>query len=198
MATEAEQLPKPDFRAVYDEHFDFVWRSLRRLGIASSDISDAVQEVFMVVHRKLDQFEGRAQLSTWLYRICLRVASDRRRRAHARREDPSDIDSLEVPDFATNSEEQLVKGEDLRLLEATLGALSLDQRAVFTLFEFECLSGDAIAETLGIPLGTVYSRLRLGRETFRKAMHRELARRRAPMPVHFRIADNPEGREDHD
>ena len=198
MATEAEQLPKPDFRAVYDEHFDFVWRSLRRLGIASSDISDAVQEVFMVVHRKLDQFEGRAQLSTWLYRICLRVASDRRRRAHTRREDPSDIDSLEVPDFATNSEEQLVKGEELRLLEATLGALSLDQRAVFTLFEFECLSGDAIAETLGIPLGTVYSRLRLGRETFRKAMHRGLARRRAPMPAHFRIADNPEGREDHD
>jgi RNA polymerase sigma-70 factor (ECF subfamily) len=171
-----------DFRAVYDEYFDFVWRSLRRLGVATSDISDAVQEVFLVVYRRLSEFEGRARLSTWLYRICLRVASDRRRRAHVRREEPSDLDSLEPTDAAMNSEDRLVLGEELRLLEDALAALNLEQRAVFTLFEFERMSGDNIAAALEIPLGTVYSRLRLGREAFNKALQRELARRNS-VPV---------------
>jgi len=171
------ELPKLDFRAVYDAQFDFVWRSLRRLGVASCDISDALQEVFLVVHRRLSEFEGRARITTWLYRICLRVASDRRRRAHVRREEPSDLAALDSMDVAITSEDQLVQDEDLRLLDDVLALLSLEQRAVFTLFELERMSSEDIAIALEIPLGTVYSRLRLGREAFRKAMRRELARR---------------------
>ena len=143
----------------------------------------------MVVHRKLSRFEGRARITTWLYRICLRVASDRRRRAHTRREEPSDFDALDSSDCAMNSEDRLVQNEELRLLDAALGALPIEQRAVFTLFELERMSGDDIALTLAIPLGTVYSRLRLGRETFRKTMHRELARRGAVTFSHAPTAD---------
>jgi RNA polymerase sigma-70 factor (ECF subfamily) len=187
-----------DFRAVYDEYFDFVWRSLRRLGVASSDIADAVQEVFLVVHRRLSEFEGRARVTTWLYRICLRVASDRRRRAYVRREEPSDVEALEPTDIAMSSEDQLVKDEELQLLENALGALSLEQRAVFTLFEFERLSGDDIAATLEIPLGTVYSRLRLGREAFHKVMQRELARRNSVPVVRTRSAASGSRRREND
>src|SRR5262245_19722044 len=73
------------FKEVYDEHFRFVWRSLRRLGVPESDVADAVQDVFIVVHRRLGEFEGRSKVTTWLYGICYRVAHDRRRLAHVRR-----------------------------------------------------------------------------------------------------------------
>ena len=72
------------FKEVYEEQFRFVWRSLRRLGVRESDVADAAQDVFLVVHRRLDEFEGRSKVSTWLYGICYRVARDRRRLAHVR------------------------------------------------------------------------------------------------------------------
>src|SRR5262245_65871367 len=78
------------FREVYDEHFRFVWRSLRRLGVRESDVADAVQDVFVVVHRRLGDFEGRSKVTTWLYGICYRVAKDRRRVAYVRRETTED------------------------------------------------------------------------------------------------------------
>jgi RNA polymerase sigma-70 factor, ECF subfamily len=201
MATEPGNATPTDFRVVYDEHFDFVWRSLRRLGVHPSDVADATQEVFLVVHRRLAEFEGRARITTWLYRICLRVASDRRRRAHLRHEEPSDMESLNQTDLGRSSEDKMVDDEDLRLLQAALMALSLEQRAVFTLFELEKLTGESIASVLEIPLGTVYSRLRLGREAFRKALLRESARQRSqPATCHNGVAsaaDNS-GRSNHD
>jgi RNA polymerase sigma-70 factor, ECF subfamily len=185
MATEPENAAPTDFRVVYDEHFDFVWRSLRRLGIHPADVADATQEVFLVVHRRLAEFEGRARITTWLYRICLRVASDRRRRARRRREESSDMESLDQTDLGQSSEDRMVEDEDLRLLEAALMSLSLEQRAVFTLFELEKMTCESIASVLEIPLGTVYSRLRLGRDAFRKALLREFARQRSnPVPCH--------------
>src|ERR1043165_2409120 len=67
------------FEEVYRAHFAFVWRSLRRLGIREEDAADTAQEVFIVVHRKLPEFAGRSKLTTWLYGVCFRVASERRR-----------------------------------------------------------------------------------------------------------------------
>src|SRR5690242_19825197 len=78
--------PLPPFETLYREQFAFVWRSLYRLGIREADISDSAQEVFLVAHRRLQEFEGRAKLTTWLFRICLNVARDQLRRAHVRRE----------------------------------------------------------------------------------------------------------------
>jgi RNA polymerase sigma-70 factor, ECF subfamily len=201
MATEPDSAVPTDFRVVYDEHFDFVWRSLRRLGIHPSDVADATQEVFLVVHRRLAEFEGRARITTWLYRICLRVASDRRRRAHVRREEPSDMAMLDQTDLGQNSEDKLVEDEELRHLQAALMALSLEQRTVFTLFELEKMTCESIASVLEIPLGTVYSRLRLGREAFRKALLREFARQRNMSAIRHNGAASPVasgGRSNHD
>ena len=77
-----------DFDAVYREHFPFVWRNLRRLGVAESHVEDAAQEVWVVVHRRLREFEGRSSMRTWLFGITMRTASDHRR--WRRRKDPRD------------------------------------------------------------------------------------------------------------
>jgi RNA polymerase sigma-70 factor (ECF subfamily) len=166
------------FKEVYEEHFRFVWRSLRRLGVPESDASDAAQDVFLVVHRRISEFEGRSKVTTWLYGICYRVARDRRRLAHVRRkvddEDLIDQKADETADVAGEAERR----QGLAILEALLDELPLDQRAVFTLFELEGMTGDAIAEALEIPVGTVYSRLRLAREQFRKSLGRMQAKDR--------------------
>jgi RNA polymerase sigma-70 factor (ECF subfamily) len=166
------------FKEVYNEHFRFVWRSLRRLGIPESDIADAVQDVFLVVHRRLGEFEGRSKVTTWLYGISYRVARDRRRLAHVRRrsDDDGQIDERidERADVAAAAERR----QGLELLESILDEMPIEQRAVFTLFELDAMGGDAIAETLEIPVGTVYSRLRIAREQFRRSLSRLQARDR--------------------
>ncbi len=165
------------FQDVYDEHFRFVWRTLRRFNVPEADLPDATQEVFVVVHRRLPEFEGRAKLTTWLFRICLRVAKDRRRRAHVRHEV-----AVSEPDervaAGPDASAVLERRDDLALFDAAMAHLDLDQAAVFTLFELEAMTGQQIAETLDVPLGTVYSRLRLAREAFRKAAIRLAAQRR--------------------
>jgi RNA polymerase sigma-70 factor (ECF subfamily) len=158
----------PSFQELYAEHFNFVWRTLRRLGVPPADLPDVVQEVFLVVHRRLPDFEPRARVTTWLFPICLHAARDRRRRAHVRREVPRDEHDLVDPAPLPGSD--LERQDDLALFEAALGDMSLDQRAVFVLFELEELRGEDIATTLGIPLGTVYSRLRLARGAFRNGV----------------------------
>jgi RNA polymerase sigma-70 factor, ECF subfamily len=159
-----------DFREVYDAHWPFVWRSLRRLGVPEADAADAAQEVFLVIHRKLPTFEGRAKITTWIFRICMRVASDRGRRAHVRREVFEETGTPERSDPADGPLQVVERLEDVQLFDAALGRMDLNQRAVFTLFELEAMTGEEIAETLELPLGTVYSRLRAAREAFRKAV----------------------------
>lgn len=172
----------PDFKSVYEEHFAFVWRSLRRLGVPESDVSDAAQDVFLVVHRRLDDFEGRSKMTTWLYGICLRVARDRKRLAHNRRRADDETALDEARDETADVAGEAERRQGMRLLEALLDMLPLEQRAVFTLFELEGLGGDAIAEMLDIPVGTVHSRLRLARDAFERNLKRLQARDR------FRLA----------
>ncbi|HEY4122255.1 MAG TPA: RNA polymerase sigma factor [Byssovorax sp.] len=167
------------FREVYDEHFRFAWRSLRRLGVRESDVADAVQDVFLVVHRRLAEFEGRSKVSTWIYGICYRVASDRRRVAHLKREVAEVPAALEARgDDRRGAEGDLDRKQGLELLESILDTMPLEQRAVFTLFELDAQRGEDVAELLDVPLGTVYSRLRLAREHFRRAVERAHARDR--------------------
>jgi RNA polymerase sigma-70 factor (ECF subfamily) len=163
---------------IYRAHFRFVWRALRRLGVAESDTQDATQEVFLVVHRKLAEFEGRSQMTTWLFSICLHVARSRRRKAHVRLE-VSDDSSLEAhEDSSADLDAGLQRRQGLALLDSILDGMDLDQRVVFSLFELEGLSGEEIAALLEVPLGTVYSRLRLGREAFRQSLSRAQAKDR--------------------
>jgi RNA polymerase sigma-70 factor, ECF subfamily len=162
-----------NFRQFYAEHADFVWRSLRRLGVREADVADAAQEVFLVAHRRFCEAETRAKPTTWLFQTCLHVAQNRRRLAHVRRE-VSDGDALSqmADDGPASAEDALEHREGLALLEGALERMGLEQRAVFVLFELEGMDGKEIAETLNLPLGTVYSRLRLGREAFFRACRR--------------------------
>lgn len=162
---------------VYREHFRFVWRALRRLGIPESDAQDATQEVFMVVHRKLSDFEGRSQMTTWLFGICLRVVRNRKRKSSNRYE-IQDETVAERPDDTANPDAETERRRGLARLEAILESIDLDQRVVFILFELEGMSGEEIAELLQIPPATVHSRLRLARESFRLALARDQARDR--------------------
>ena len=166
------------FKEVYDAHFAFVWRSLRRLRVPEPSLKDAMQDVFVVVHRRLGDFEGRAKVSTWLFGICLRVAKDYRRRAHVRHEVLDDSNFATLVDPTLDASAVAEQRQDLALFEAALEDLQIDQRAVFILFELEHLCGEEIAESLEIPLGTVYSRLRLARAAFKKAALAQTWRRR--------------------
>jgi RNA polymerase sigma-70 factor, ECF subfamily len=169
------------FDELYDQYFDFVWRSLRRLGVAPSDLQDVAQEVFLVVHRRLPHFEARSKVTTWLFSICFHAARDRRRRAHVRREVP-DAPFLEgLPDGAADASLLLERRHDRELFDAALASMDLDQRAVFTLFELEGVRGPEIAEALDIPLSTAYSRLRLAREAFRRAVMRSVIHAQSAM-----------------
>ena len=165
------------FEEIYRAHFAFVWRSLRRLGIREEDAADVAQEVFIVVHRKLPEFAGRSKVTTWLYGVCFRVASERRRarpRAELGAQEAAALVGRPA-DPATTAE----RNEGLAMLERVLDRIPDDQRAVFCLFELEGMTGEEVAESLEIPLGTAYSRLRLARAAF-SAATAELVGPRAP------------------
>ena len=157
------------FRELYDAHVDFVWRSLCRMGVHAGEFDDASQEVFLVVHRCLEQFEGRAKFTTWLFRICFNVASVRRRSGTQRYEVLSDT-IAERADDAPDAEALAQRQEDLALLAHALNGMSLEQRAVFVSFELEGFTCEQIASSLELPLGTVYSRLRRARELFARSL----------------------------
>jgi RNA polymerase sigma-70 factor (ECF subfamily) len=162
----------PTFREVYDAHFRFVWRSLRRLGLREQEAEDALQEVFVVVHRKLGEFEGRSKITTWLFSICMRVAKDAKNRAHVRRHVPDADVGERADDTSTDPATQAELRERAAILESILESMPIEQRAVFSLYELDGMRGEDIAELCDVPLGTVYSRLRLAREHFQRAVAR--------------------------
>ena len=164
------------FREVYDAHFAFVWKALRRLGVREADVPDAVQEVFLVVHRKLREFEGRSKLTTWLFGISLRVARDRQKLAINRHQISDEDAVMRQADDGVDIHADAERSQGLALLESILDTLPLEQRAVFALFELDGLGCPEIAELLDIPLGTSYSRLRLAREAFQRGVARLNAR----------------------
>lgn len=167
---------QPTLEMIYRDHFAFVWRSLLRLGVPERDLEDAVQDVFMVVHAKLDEFDFENRVTTWIYAICLRVASDRRRSARARYEVLATEETPPASESVAGDAVQVLESHHRRLLRLALDALPLEQRAVFTLFELDELEGDEIATLLAVPVATVHSRLRLARETVRRTLARLRAR----------------------
>ncbi|HVY30837.1 MAG TPA: sigma-70 family RNA polymerase sigma factor [Polyangiaceae bacterium] len=167
---------------IYERHADFVWRTLRRLGVTDAEARDAAHDVFLIVHAHLDRFEGRSSLSTWLFAICRSVARDFRRRerrdGRARARDWVPVDVDEAIDLRADVGRAAEHQQQLLELERILSTLSSEQRNVFVLFEIEKLTGEEIAEALAIPLGTVYSRLQLARKSFRAEIERTRARER--------------------
>jgi RNA polymerase sigma-70 factor (ECF subfamily) len=159
-----------DAAALFREHASYIWRALRRLGVHEADVEDVCQEVFVVVHRRLRDFEGRSSAKTWIYGIAVRTASDYRRRAsHVREvvtEEPPEGVSRDDPHAA------LTAREARKTLDRLLSELDDDKRAVFVLYEIEELPMNEVAEAVGCPLQTAYSRLHAARARIAEASRR--------------------------
>ncbi len=166
------------FRQVYDAHFNYVWHSLRRYGVWERDLEDAAHDVFIVVHKKLDEFDQSRPVKPWLLGISFRVASDFRRRAQHKREVVDD-DVMAVDESTQRQDAVLAQKEQQALVYRAMDTLDTDKRAVFVLHELEGHTMPVIAETLGVPLNTCYSRLRLARERFTQAVRQLQAERAA-------------------
>jgi len=166
-------------RSLIDRHFDFVWRSARRFGLAPADADDAAQDVFIVLARRLDEVEPLRERS-FLFGTLLRGVATRRRSTGRRREDLGA--SVELEAAGTLDPEALSELAGARpLLQTILDALPEPQRAVFILYELEELELREIAELLGIASGTVASRLRSARAAFEAAAQRLRAREASPV-----------------
>lgn len=164
------ELAVPSFDEIYAAHFAFVWRILRTFGVAEEALEDAAQDVFVVVHRRLPEFEGRAAVTTWLFAIARRVAGAYRRRA-GRTESLDDEPAGEADTFAA-----LSRAQAAAMVMAILDRMDEDKRIVFALVELEQLSVPEIARLLGINLNTAYSRLRLARQAFEAAVRTKVTR----------------------
>jgi RNA polymerase sigma-70 factor (ECF subfamily) len=165
----------PRLDEVYRRHVGFVWRSLRRLGVDEASVEDVVHEVFVVVHRRLDAYDGRAAMTSWLYGIARGVAANHRRgrgRAQRRLELVGRAPAAPPPD---DPHTRLEQREGLDIVARFLDALDPDKREVFVLAEVEGMSGPEIAEALGTKVDTVYSRLREARRRFERVVARREA-----------------------
>jgi RNA polymerase sigma-70 factor (ECF subfamily) len=167
-------------RVLMTTHFDFVWRSLRRLGLSAVDADDGTQEVFLVASRKMSVIAEGSE-KRFLFATALRVASTRRRGIKRRREEPrawlGEDETEPARERSEPGPERLAElARARRELDQILDGMKLEQRAVFVLYELEELSVPEIAQLLGIPLGTVSSRLRSAREEFESSLRRLHAR----------------------
>ncbi len=157
-------------RTLMAEHFDFVWRQLRRLGLSEDRADDGAQQVFIVAARKLDEIAvGRER--SFLFGTAMRVAADARRSTARRREVASEGAS-EPTDPTPHADELLDQRRARAMLDDALREMDLDLRAVFVLFELEEMTMAQIAKLLELPPGTVASRLRRAREEFDSAVRR--------------------------
>jgi RNA polymerase sigma-70 factor, ECF subfamily len=163
---------RPDFRVIFEEHFGYVWNSLRHFGVRRSDLEDLAHEVFFRVHERLDEYDPTRPLRPWLFAFAFRVAAAHRRLARNHAEvlgtDPDPADE------GLRADDMLIRRENLGLALKALDAVELDRRAVFVLHEIDEISIPDVANALGIPTSTAYSRLRLARQEFNAAIKRLL------------------------
>ena len=165
----------PAFARVFEEQFSYVWSTLRRFGVAPSDVEDLTQEVFVRVHARLIQYDPERPIRPWLFGIALGVASNHVRLARHRNEVVAE--TTHVGDPSLGADECLAKVQERALVHEALQSVPIHQRAVLILHEMDGCTIPDVAVALGIGLNTAYSRLRLGREAFRTSMMRLLRRR---------------------
>jgi RNA polymerase sigma-70 factor, ECF subfamily len=159
------------FRELFEREFSYVWLSLRRLGVHDRDLEDVAQEVFVRVYRRLDAYDRSLPIRPWLFAFAVRCASDWKRLARNRLEllgtPTADAESLDP-----RADDQLVRGQDLELLLRVIEHMDIDRRAVVILYELDQVPMKEVAASLGIPLQTAYSRLRVAREELTFAVER--------------------------
>jgi RNA polymerase sigma-70 factor (ECF subfamily) len=173
---EAESGPAaPVFRDVFEANFSYVWNVLKRLGVAQRDLEDLGQQVFLQVHAQLASYDVGRPLRPWLFSFAYHAASNYR--ALARHRVELSIVAPEQADTAQAADELLITRQELELAELALSRVALERRALLLLHEVEGYSIPEIAESLGIPLNTAYSRLRLARQEYEVAVRRLRAQR---------------------
>ena len=164
-------MDRPEFSAVFRAHHNTVWRALWHYGVHSDAVDDATQDVFMVVHRKLQTFDGSGSLRGWIIGIARNVALRYRERGARVKRRPH----LEVVPEA-DPQEALERKEALEYVDTFLAGLDPDKREVFLLCEVEGMAVTEVAALLDVKLNTVYSRLRLARRRFNEGVARYQAR----------------------
>ncbi len=164
----------------------FVWRVLQRHGVPEREVEDCCQEVFLVVHRRLAEFEQRSLLQTWIYGIAVRVAAAARRKAHLKREQLGEVPAEGVVEVEPG--ERIDEHTQLRWVERALTRLSEDKREVFALYELEGMTMARVAEALGIPENTALYRLYAARDEIRAFVERAQRPARAGHVIQARRA----------
>ncbi len=152
-----------DFEQVYAQHFDFIYRSVRGLGVPASNVDDVTQEVFLIVHRKLDTLENPQALRGWLFGIARRLCKDHRRAA-TRRGPQLELDEQREVDVRRNPQIEAANRQALRVVEHFAAKLDDERRAIFFLALVEGLPVAEAAATLGLNVNTTYSRVRVLRQ----------------------------------
>lgn len=180
--TDASQRPvQQPFAELFRAHAPFVWRVLRRHGVMDADLEDVCQEVFVVVCRRLVEFEGRSSLRTWIYEIARRSALAQRR-LHARRPGAAAALDAELADGGLDPEAELEQARALRWLETALARLSDEKREAFVLYELEEMTLAEVAEAQGCALNTVHYRVTTARTEL------QALAARSPQPPRLRWA----------
>ncbi len=161
------------FRAMFEAELDYLFATLRRLGVAPRDLEDVTHEVFLRVHERWGTYDPARPLRPWLFGFAARLASDYRRLARHRREVLADPGDAASGSSRAPGADELLEGRDRRaLVEAALAEVDVDRRAVLLLHDLEECPMTQVAETLEIPVNTAYSRLRVGREELVRAAQR--------------------------
>lgn len=155
------------FEEIYRDELDYVWSTLRRLGIPDRDREDLAHDVFVVVHRRLPDFELGRPVRPWLFGIAFRVVAGHRRRKRVV-DGTSEAEGVE----ARTPHESAVEGQRRALVQRALASLSLEKRAVIVMHDIDEVPVTQVADALEIPLNTAYSRLRLARAEINKAVRR--------------------------
>jgi RNA polymerase sigma-70 factor (ECF subfamily) len=163
------------FDGIYDSELAYVFATLRRLGIPERDLEDVAHDVFVIVYRRLGDYDRARPLRPWLFGIAFRVASEYRRSSGNKREL---LRPAEEPSAEPEVEGAIVGREDRELIHRALDALDLGRRAVLVMHEIDGVAAPEIALVLGIPVNTVYSRLRTAREELTAAVMRLTRRER--------------------
>lgn len=169
-ATERTMSERPTFEKLFAEHVAYVGRTLRFLGVSEADLEDACQEVFVVVHRRLAEFDHEGSVRAWIRQIAVHVARNERRTSRRRRIDPAeDPDAIATAPLQHDKAEY---NEMRRRLLVLLDGLAEDQRTVFVLYEIEELTMAEVAAVVGCPVQTAYSRLHAARDRIAEALRR--------------------------
>lgn len=168
--TPAAALPRPTLPEIYEAHFGTVWNTLKRLGVWERDLEDAAHDVFLVVHRRLADYDETRPIKPWLAGIAARVASEFRRRAQHRREVVSDTVDEHAPDLAPAADAALDDKRRRELVLRGLERLDFERRTVLVLHDIEGHSMPEIAAALEENINTLYARLRAARQQFAAAV----------------------------